>query len=190
MAWFYTYAVSRAIKIHSIIAHQHRTVDFICGETSAVFQNYHIEARKPIHEQRNMIKTQKREVQSDKTGFSFQKCTIITALDLAPIKRTVKTYLGRPWGVYLWVVFMECFIADLIDPEGRFPWESDTRRLSTVYYGEYENKGPGADTSGRVKCKSFKVITDMKEAENFTVGKLIYPDSWLKTTRVPYNEGL
>ncbi|VVA92179.1 unnamed protein product [Arabis nemorensis] len=189
-----------AIKIHSTLTHQHQqfyrdcyitgTVDFICGDTSAVFQNCHIKARKPIHEQRNMIKTQKREVQSDKKGFSFQKCTIIIASHLAPIKRTIKTYLGHLWGVYSHIVFMECFIADLIDPEGRIPWKSDTRRLSTVYYGEYENKGSGADTSRRVKCKSFNLITNMKEAANFTVGKQIYPDSWLKTTRVSYDEGL
>ncbi|VVA99589.1 unnamed protein product [Arabis nemorensis] len=166
------------------------TVDFIFGNAKAAFQKCHIEARKPLLGQENVITAQKRENRDDSSGFSFQECEIRATSDLAPVKGTVKTYLGRPWGVFSRVVFMDCFIDDLVDPAGWFPWGSDTRRQSTVYYGEYKNKGPGASTSGRVPWKGFKVITDTKEAENFTVGKLLYPDTWIKSTGIPCDEGL
>ncbi|KAL0754764.1 hypothetical protein Bca101_092432 [Brassica carinata] len=59
-------------------------------------------------------------------------------------------------------------IDDLIDPAGWAPWDNDERRLSTLFYGEYQNSGPGAGTVKRVTWKGFKVITDPKEAEQFT----------------------
>ncbi|VVA90996.1 unnamed protein product [Arabis nemorensis] len=40
-------------------------VDFICGDATAVFQKCHIEARKPLHGQENVITAQKRESQDD-----------------------------------------------------------------------------------------------------------------------------
>lgn len=85
---------------------------------------------------------------------------------------------------------MESFIDDLVDPAGWIPWDSEISRLSTLYYGEYENNGPGADTTKRVQWKGFRKITDPKEAENFTVGKFLNGDSWLNTTGVPYDSGL
>ncbi|XP_019085533.1 PREDICTED: probable pectinesterase 56 [Camelina sativa] len=166
------------------------TVDFICGQASAVFQNCQIEARKPIGGQSNVITAQSRDSQSLMSGFTFQKCNITASKDLDPVKRTFKSFLGRPWGVLSRVVFMESFMGDLIDPAGWTPWDSDLSRLSTLYYGEYENNGPGADTKKRVTWKGFRKITDPKEAINFTVGRLLDGDVWLKPTGVPYELGL
>jgi len=166
------------------------TVDFIFGHASAVFQNCRIEARKPMEGQSNVITAQ----QSDKpgtSGFSIQNCSITASSDLVPVKRMVKTFLGRPWGDFSTVVFMESYLDDMIDPMGWTPWNSSTTgRLSTLYYGEYKNKGPGANTSQKVRWKGFKIITDPIEANKFTVGKLINKDLWLNATGIPYNEGL
>ncbi|KAF8048336.1 hypothetical protein N665_2557s0005 [Sinapis alba] len=166
------------------------TVDFICGNAAAVFQFCQIEARKPLVGQSNMITAQSREDKSQNSGFSIHKCNVTATSDLTPLKGTVKTYLGRPWGVLSRVVFMESFLDDLIDPAGWFPWNDDKARLSTLFYGEYENKGPGADTKNRVNWKGFNIITDPNEAANFTVGKLLYGDEWLNSTGVPYEEGV
>ncbi|CAH8255167.1 unnamed protein product [Arabidopsis lyrata] len=167
------------------------TVDFICGRASAVFQNCQIEARKPTEGQSNVITAQQRGKDDKHSGFTFQNCSIKASSDLAPLKRMVKTFLGRPWGDLSTVVFMESYMDDLIDPTGWTPWNSSTtRRLSTIFYGEYRNKGPGANTNQRVDWKGFKVITDPIEAGKFTVGEFINRDSWLNATGVPFYEGL
>ncbi|KAG7594705.1 Pectinesterase catalytic [Arabidopsis thaliana x Arabidopsis arenosa] len=168
------------------------TVDFICGRALAVFQNCQIEARKPTEGQSNVITAQqKRDKDDTNSGFSIQNCSITASADLAPFKRMVKTYLGRPWGDFSTVVFMECYMDDMIDASGWTPWNSSTTgRLSTLFYGEYRNKGPGANTSQRVDWKGFKVITDPIEAGKFTVGEFLNGDSWLNATGVPFYEGL
>ncbi|KAG5390976.1 hypothetical protein IGI04_032517 [Brassica rapa subsp. trilocularis] len=166
------------------------TVDFICGQATAVFQNCDIVARKPLQGQQNMITAQQCQTQSRDTWFSFHKCKIRAAQDLIPVKETVKTFLGRPWGDYATVVFMKSAIDDLIDPAGWAPWDNDERRLSTLFFGEYQNSGSGAGTVKRITWKGFKVITDPKEAEQFTVEKLLQGESWIRSTGVPYEERL
>uniref|UniRef100_A0A0D3A3I0 Pectinesterase n=2 Tax=Brassica oleracea TaxID=3712 RepID=A0A0D3A3I0_BRAOL len=71
------------------------TVDFICGDATAVFQNFQIEARRPLVGQSNVITAQSLNDTSEVTGFSFQRCNITASLDFTPVKATVKTFLGR-----------------------------------------------------------------------------------------------
>ncbi|CAL9239298.1 unnamed protein product, partial [Arabidopsis halleri] len=167
------------------------TVDFICGHATAVFQHCQIEARKPKFGQSNVITAHSRTNPSDKSGFSIQKCNITASSELAPVRGTIKTYFGRPWGNFSRVIFLESFMDALIDPAGYIPWnKSDIETLSTLSYIEYKNKGPGAVTTNRVQWKGFKVMTDPKEAIKFTVGKFINQDIWLNSTGVPYEDGL
>ncbi|CAH8256995.1 unnamed protein product [Arabidopsis lyrata] len=162
------------------------TVDFICGHATAVFQHCQIEARKPKFGQSNVITAHSRTNPSDKSGFSIQKCNITASSELAPVRGTIKTYLGRPWGNFSRVIFLESFMDALIDPAGYIPWnKSDIETLSTLSYIEYKNKGLGAVTTNRVQWKGFKVMTDPKEAIKFTVGKFINQDFWLNSTGVP-----
>lgn len=82
-------------------------------------------------------------------------------------EKAVETYLGRPWKTYSRIVFMRCFIAD---PMGYLPWNSSRLGLDTLFYGEYNNSGPGSDVTGRVKWPGFHVL-DAAEADNFTVSR-------------------
>ncbi|XP_013654104.2 probable pectinesterase 56 [Brassica napus] len=166
------------------------TVDFIFGHAPAVFQYCQIVARKPNHGQSNMVTAQNRDTQDQKSGFTLQRCNITASADLSPVKSTVKTYLGRPWGVMSTVVVMESFIDDHIDPAGWYPWDIGKEPSPSIYYGEFGNYGPGANTSERVTWKGFRAIQDPKEAERFTVGQLIHGELWLNTTGVPYETGL
>ncbi|KAH0720662.1 hypothetical protein KY284_005692 [Solanum tuberosum] len=52
------------------------TIDFICGDATAVFQNCLIEARTPMARQYNTITAQKREREDSPTGIVLQNCTI------------------------------------------------------------------------------------------------------------------
>ncbi|XP_019091515.1 PREDICTED: pectinesterase/pectinesterase inhibitor 18-like [Camelina sativa] len=166
------------------------TIDFIFGDAAAVFQNCEIVARKPMSGQSNVLTSQGRIDPAKNSGFSFQGCNILASLDLAPIKGTIKSFLGRPWKTFSRVVIMQSFIDDFIDLAGWTPMYNDVGRLSTLFFGEYENKGPGADTRSRVKWHGYKMITDPKEASKFTVANLINGHLWLNSTGVPYKEGL
>jgi hypothetical protein len=94
------------------------------------------------------------------TGISILNCKVTAAADLIPVKSSFKTYLGRPWKEYSRTVnvFLESYIDDLVDPAGWLEWNG-TFALSTLYYGEYMNLGPGSNTSARVKWPGYRVIT-------------------------------
>lgn len=70
-------------------------VDFICGDATAVFQNFQIEAHRPLVGQSNVITAQSLNDTSEVTGFSFQRCNITASPDFTPVKATVKTFVGR-----------------------------------------------------------------------------------------------
>ncbi|XP_042487128.1 pectinesterase-like [Macadamia integrifolia] len=165
------------------------TVDFIFGNAAVVFQNCKLVARKPMSGQKNMVTAQGRTDPNQNTGTSIQNCQILPSSDLAPLKSSFPTYLGRPWKEYSRTVVMQSSISDHIDPQGWFPWDGDFA-LKTLYYGEYSNRGAGAGTSKRVKWPGYHVITNAAEAKKFTVAELIQGGAWLKSTGVTYTEGL
>ncbi|XP_010057974.2 pectinesterase-like [Eucalyptus grandis] len=165
------------------------TVDFIFGDAGVVFQNCKLVARKPMRGQSNMVTAQGRTDPYQNTGISIQRCHVIASSDLAPVKGSIKSYLGRPWKLYSRTVVMQSNIGDHIDPTGWSVWSGD-HALKTLYYGEYMNKGPGAGTSKRVKWPGYHVITSPAEAKKFTVAELIQGGTWLKSTGVSYTEGL
>ncbi|XP_010932336.1 probable pectinesterase/pectinesterase inhibitor 16 [Elaeis guineensis] len=161
------------------------TVDFIFGNSAVVFQNCYIQPRKPAGGQKNSITAQGRLDPNQNTGISIQKCRIIGASDLDG----TPTYLGRPWQKYSRTVVMETYMDDSIDPAGWEPW-SGSFALSTLYYGEYANTGPGASTSGRVGWPGVHSSLSAAEATQFTVAEFISGDSWLPGTGVSYTAGL
>ncbi|KAL4628477.1 hypothetical protein ACB092_05G241300 [Castanea dentata] len=165
------------------------TVDFIFGNAAVVFQNCKLVARKPMSGQTNMVTAQGRTDPNQATGTSIQNCDIIASPDLEPLKGSTRSYLGRPWKEYSRTVVMQSYIGDHIDPTGWSMWDKDFA-LKTLYYGEYNNKGPGAGTSKRVTWSGYHVITSAEEAKKFTVAELIQGGTWLKSTGVAYTEGL
>ncbi|URE34411.1 pectinesterase [Musa troglodytarum] len=59
----------------------------------------------------------------------------------------------------------------------------------TLSYAEYNNKGPGADTSKRVNWAGFKVISQ-EEASAYTVAPFIQGDDWISKMGAPVRLGL
>ncbi|XP_049387852.1 pectinesterase-like [Solanum stenotomum] len=155
------------------------TIDFICGDAAALFQNCLIVARVPLAKQYNTITAQKREFEDVPTGIVLQNCTINATRD------NVTTYLGRPWGIFSRTVIMESYIGNLIDPRGWVEWiESANKSVSRrPYYLEYKNRGPGAVTKGRVTWAS--VTSDPDIASKFTVRNFINGDQWIPAN-IPY----
>ncbi|XP_052184331.1 pectinesterase-like [Diospyros lotus] len=162
------------------------TQDFIFGNAAAVFQNCNIYVRKPLSNQDNYVTAQKRSDPNQNTGIVIHNSMVKAAGEGAGSR---KTYLGRPWQKYSRTVFMKCFLDDLIAPEGWAEWNGNFG-LSTLYYGEYMNSGPGAGTSGRVKWPGYHVITSSTEAGKFTVATFLAGDTWIPATGVPFTSGL
>nr|XP_043635688.1 probable pectinesterase/pectinesterase inhibitor 41 [Erigeron canadensis] len=164
------------------------TVDFIFGNAAAVFQNCNLYPRLPMSGQFNAITAQGRTDPGQNTGTSIQKCNIRAADDLAASNGNTVTYLGRPWKEYSRTVYMQSFMDSLITPAGWSIWSGDFA-LNTSYYAEFNNSGPGSDTSRRVTWPGFHVI-NATDAVNFTVSAFISGDEFLPQTGVPYDGGL
>ena len=94
------------------------TVDFIFGNSAALFQNCLMTVRKPGDSQSNMVTAQGRTDPNMPTGIVLQSCRIVPEQALFPVRLTVPSYLGRPWKEYARTVVMESTIGDLIRPEG------------------------------------------------------------------------
>uniref|UniRef100_A0A0E0JHQ0 Pectinesterase n=1 Tax=Oryza punctata TaxID=4537 RepID=A0A0E0JHQ0_ORYPU len=165
------------------------TIDFIFGNSAVVFQSCNLYARRPLPNQSNVYTAQGREDPNQNTGISIQKCKVAAASDLLAVQSSFKTYLGRPWKQYSRTVFMQSELDSVVNPAGWLEW-SGNFALDTLYYGEYQNTGPGASTSNRVKWKGYRVITSASEASTFTVGNFIDGDVWLAGTSVPFSVGL
>ncbi|KAJ6690697.1 hypothetical protein OIU85_006900 [Salix viminalis] len=169
------------------------TVDFIFGNAAAVFQNCNLYARKPMLNQKNAFTAQGRTDPNQNTGISVHNCTIEAAPDLAMDRNltgsnSTSNFLGRPWKLYSRTVIMQSYIGELIQPAGWLEWNA-TVGLDTLYYGEFQNHGPGANTSRRVKWPGYNLM-NVTQAVNFTVYNLTMGDTWLPYTDIPFSVGL
>ncbi|KAE8671248.1 beta-glucosidase family protein [Hibiscus syriacus] len=92
---------------------------------------------------------------NENTGIVIQNCRIVPEEKLFPDRLRLATYLGRPWKKFSTTVVMESTLGDLIRPEGWTPWAGSAFE-DTLYYAEYNNRGPGANLDRRL---TGKVIT-------------------------------
>ena len=164
------------------------TVDFIFGNAAVVLQNCNMYPRLPMSGQFNAITAQGRTDPNQNTGISIQNATIKSAQDLAPVVGTVETYLGRPWKEYSRTVYMQSFMDSLIAPSGWHEWNGNFA-LSTLYYAEYDNTGPGSNTGNRINWPGYHVI-NATDAASFTVSNFLNGDDWVPQTSVPYQTSL
>uniref|UniRef100_A0A803QU76 Pectinesterase n=2 Tax=Cannabis sativa TaxID=3483 RepID=A0A803QU76_CANSA len=164
------------------------TVDFIFGNAAAVFQNCELALRRPRGA--NVILAHGRSDPGQNTGFSVQNCRITASAEFESVKHSFKSYLGRPWKSYSRAVVMQSNIDEAISPKGWEEWPgSGSSVLSTLYFAEYANVGPGAATGQRVNWPGFHLI-GVSDASKFTVANLIGGNSWLPSTKVVFNSGL
>ncbi|KAL6226347.1 hypothetical protein ACLB2K_000309 [Fragaria x ananassa] len=164
------------------------TVDFIFGNAQVVFQRCNVYARKPVQGQFITITAQGKETSSDTSGTVFQNCTFRATSELINSGFRVDAYLGRPWQAYSTTIIMQSFLESFIDPTGWLDWDGRSSSAG-LFYAEYANQGPGANTTSRVNWKGYKVLNS-SEASNFTIRSFINGDQWLPSTGVPYDPNL
>lgn len=165
------------------------TIDFIFGNAAVVFQDCHIYPRLPMTNQFNTVTAQGRTDPNQNTGISIQTCTVKATDDLASANISIRTYLGRPWKLYARTVFMQSFLDGVVDPAGWTPWNASDFALNTSYNAEFNNWGPGSDTSKRVTWPGFYIM-NATDAANFTVSNFLLGDDWLWQSGIPYTSGL
>ncbi|KAG0501912.1 hypothetical protein HPP92_001984 [Vanilla planifolia] len=146
------------------------TVDFIFGDSAAVFQNCLMVLRRPLDNQQNIVLAHGRTDRHETTGFVLHKCKIIADDKLVPVQGKIRSYLGRPWKEYARHVILESEIANAVHADGYLPWEGEFG-LKTLFYGEYNNTGPGANFTGRVKWPGVKLLKK-KTAEKVHSGEV------------------
>lgn len=164
------------------------TIDYIFGNAAVVFQASNIISRMPLPGQFTVITAQSRDTPDEETGISIQNCSIVATYDLYDNSSNVKSYLGRPWRVNSRTVYLVSYIDKFIDPTGWIAW-SGNEGLDTLYYGEYENYGPGSATDNRVSWPGYHIM-DEYDAYNFTVSEFITGYAWLESTSFPYDDGI
>ncbi|KAH9804877.1 putative pectinesterase/pectinesterase inhibitor 12 [Citrus sinensis] len=164
------------------------TIDYIFGNAAVVLQACNIVSRMPLPGQFTVITAQSKDDPNENTGISIQNCSILATEDLYANSASVKSYLGRPWRIYSTTVFLESYIDDFIEPAGWTEWSGD-QGLDTLYYGEFNNYGPGSGTDNRVTWPGYHVM-DENDAYEFTVSQLINGQEWLDSTSIPYQDGI
>ncbi|KAL5098408.1 hypothetical protein RYX36_002735 [Vicia faba] len=164
------------------------TIDFIFGNAAVVLQECNIISRMPLPNQFTVITAQSRDNPDEDTGISIQNCSILATDELYSNTGKIKSYLGRPWRVYSRTVLIESYIDDFIDEKGWTKWSND-QGLDSLFYGEYENYGPGSKIDNRVEWLGYHLM-DYNDAYNFTVSEFITGDEWLESTSVPYDDGI
>ncbi|XP_057778766.1 putative pectinesterase/pectinesterase inhibitor 22 [Salvia miltiorrhiza] len=156
------------------------TIDFIFGNGAAVLQKCKIFTREPLPLQKVTITAQGRKDPHQSTGFTIQDSYVYA---------TRPTYLGRPWKQYSRTVYINTYMSSMVQPRGWLEWYGDFA-LSTLWYGEYRNYGPGAALSGRVRWPGYHIIRDAATAAFFTVGRFLDGMAWLPATGVKFSSGL
>ncbi|XVF33883.1 hypothetical protein REPUB_Repub18cG0009700 [Reevesia pubescens] len=144
--------------------HIQGSVDFIFGKSRSLYQDCVLESNAKKY---GAVAAHRRDSPYDETGFSFVSCII---------NGTGKIYLGRAWGNYSRTIYSNCYLDNVITPAGWSDWNYPFRQ-KTVVFGEFQCRGPGENTSGRVPwSKKFSY----KEAKPFLDMKFIDGQQWLR----------
>lgn len=145
-------------------------VDFIFGKTVTVFDSCQIQNTRVGGGYITAASTEANYT----FGYVFRNCNLTGRPGVKNV------YLGRPWKPYAMTVFMDSYLHDCIHVAGWKEWDG---KSATCYYAEYNNAGPGSDTTRRANWGN---ILNDTEASKYTLENIFskntstnIPDDWL-----------
>ncbi|XP_018487029.1 probable pectinesterase 8 [Raphanus sativus] len=148
------------------------SIDFIFGNAKSLYQDCRIismanQVSPGSKSVNGAVTANGRNSKDENSGFSFVNCTI---------GGTGHVWLGRAWRPYSRVIFVSTYMTDVIASEG---WNNfnDPSRDATIFYGEYNCSGPGADVSKRAPYVQKLNETQVAQFINTT---FIDGDQWLQ----------
>ncbi|KAK4747131.1 hypothetical protein SAY87_026168 [Trapa incisa] len=158
-------------------------IDFILWNSATIFQDCEILVRprqqQPEKGEDNVVVAQGRTDPSQSTGFVFQNCLINgTEAYMNLYRQNHKihnNFLGRPWKKYSRAVFINCNLETLISPQGWMPWDGDFA-LTTLFFGEFNNTGPGSAIGQRVWWSSQIPAAHL---DTYSFSSFIQGDEWV-----------
>jgi pectinesterase len=95
-------------------------------------------------------------------GHVFKDCRVTSDFDVSG-----GVYLGRPWFPYANTIFYECWLPEAVTPGG---WQDWSGRGATCIYREYNNSGPGSDTTDRI---DFAKQLDPSRADRYNIDTIL-----------------
>ncbi|QCD97495.1 probable pectinesterase 8 [Vigna unguiculata] len=151
------------------------SIDFIFGNARSLYENCEIVSiANPVPVGQRSINgavTAHGRVSGDEnTGFAFVNSTV---------GGNGRIWLGRAWRPYSRVVFAFTSMSDIIAPEG---WNdfNDPSRDQTIFYGEYNCSGSGANTNLRA---AYVQKLNETQASAFLNISFIDGEQWLETSK-------
>jgi pectinesterase len=153
-------------------------VDFIFGNAAAVFDRSEIHANGP-----GFLTAQSRTSPDQPTGYVIMNSKVTVSFEQtsptdpnAPGAKSMAFAhntigLGRPWRPYSRVIYIDTELPATLDPAGWNNWNNPANE-KTAYYGEFGNKGPGANFLSRVPW-SHQLTSDQANQylpQNFLAG--------------------
>ena len=143
------------------------TTDFIFGAATAVFDGCTIVSKA------NSYVTAASTLPGEEYGFVFLNCKLMA--DSAGLN----VYLGRPWRLFAYTAFINCWLGNHIRPEGWHNWNKPEAEKTARYF-EYQSTGPGANPESRV---SWSHQLSQIQADSLTIGTVLKgKDNWDPTS--------
>ncbi|CAI9762780.1 unnamed protein product [Fraxinus pennsylvanica] len=143
-------------------------VDFIFGSGQSIYERCTISViASVLNGITGFITAQSRKSPYETNGFVFKDCNIVG---------NGKTFLGRAWRDYSRVVFYNTTMSDVVVPEGWGPWVVPSGHEYQLTFAEYECRGVGANTAGRVKWANKLSVNELTQLTSMS---FIDEEGWM-----------